>query len=400
MSLPNPLGEGVLRVTTRPLGYHAELGIIAAGFEAAPSPAHHLVLNIAATQATTGVKNAMLYGSLRQSEGRFRALIDASTQIVWTAAADGSIREDSPSWREFTGQTYEQWIGGRWKDALHPEDRDRVIQLWKRSIEQGSAIATEFRLRHVSGQWRHAAVRAVPRLDHRGSVQEWVGMIIDVTAHRNAEEAQKLLIGELNHRVKNTLAVIQAVAQKTSRQAKTPSEFVVSFNGRLQSLARVHTQLSETNWQGTNLHALIQDQLLQDADHQSNLKISGPQLALDPQVATHLGMVLHELGTNSRKYGAFSNPTGTVTVEWTVTDRILQLTWLERGGPAVAAPIKHGFGSSVITRNAAAYDGKAQMHCTADGIIWEISWRLPETSLSQTVAITAQSLRLVSEENV
>jgi PAS domain S-box-containing protein len=382
LMLADPLGRGQLRVATRPLGHHAELGLIAAGFadDGAPTDVHHLTLSIGASQGATGVKNALLFKSLRESEERFRTLVDASSQIVWTTAADGSVIEDSPSWRAYTGQTREEWLGSRWIEALHPEDRHQTVEIWRKAIESGTPVEAEYRLRHCSGEWRHAAVRAVPRRDSTNTVQEWVGMIADVTARRKAEKSQELLIGELNHRVKNTLAVIQSIAQKTAQHARTPSEFVTSFNGRLHSLSRVHTQLSEANWQRADLHDLIQDQLLQNGSDESGLTSSGPKVELDPQVATHLGMVLHELNTNARKYGAFSSPTGKVILSWIVTDALLRLTWTEKGGPPVETPITRGFGTSLITQTTAAYGGSAQMHCTSEGVTWEICWPISSSA--------------------
>jgi PAS domain S-box-containing protein len=127
--------------------------------------------------------------SLRDSEERFRTLIDATAQIVWTTAADGAAIEDSPSWRAFTGQTYEQWKGFGWLDVFHPEDRGRVAELWRRAVAERSPVETEYRIRHVSGDWRWMAVRAVPRFDAAGSVREWIGMNIDITARKRQEEA-------------------------------------------------------------------------------------------------------------------------------------------------------------------------------------------------------------------
>ena len=126
---------------------------------------------------------------VKEAEARFRALVDASAQIVWTTDADGTIVEDSPSWRAFTGQTYEQWKETRGRNLLHPEDRDRVATLWESVRKTRTPLDTEYRIRHVSGEWRWAAVRAVPILRPDASVKEWVGMITDITARKQAQEA-------------------------------------------------------------------------------------------------------------------------------------------------------------------------------------------------------------------
>jgi PAS domain S-box-containing protein len=370
----DPRREIPLRVTCRPLGHNAELGVLAAGFagENLPAPFHHLLLDVSATQATTGFNSALLVHSLRQTEERFRALVEASAQIVWTRTGDGTAVEDSPSWRVFTGQSYAEWKGFGWLDAIHPEDRPRIAALWHAAVAEQIAVETEYRLRHVSGEWRWTAERAVPRLDASGAVQEWVGMNTDVSGRKAAEQTQQLLLGELNHRVKNTLANVQAIAQHTLRHAKTPAEFAQAFGGRVQALARVHTQLTEATWQGAHLQVLIRDQALQVSAAASQFAMQGPDLLLAPQAALHLALVLHELGTNSRKYGALSKPEGRVTVTWAVKNDRLQLQWGERGGPPFEVPRQHGFGTVLIQSSARGLGGEAQMVCVAEGLGWEI----------------------------
>ena len=125
----------------------------------------------------------------RTSLSRNRALVDASAQIVWTTDPTGAVVEDSPSWRAFTGQTYEQWKGFGWLDAMHPEDQERVRELWQRTLADRVPVQTEYRLRHVSGEWRWMAVRAVPSLKTDGSVSEWIGMNVDISERKQAEEA-------------------------------------------------------------------------------------------------------------------------------------------------------------------------------------------------------------------
>jgi PAS domain S-box-containing protein len=350
--------------------------VLAAGFAAEDSPSalHHLLLDLSATQATIGFGNTLIVRSLRQSEERFRALIEASSQIVWTQAGDGAAIEDSPSWRVFTGQSYAEWSGFGWLDAIHPEDRPRISALWRAAVEEKQPIETEYRLRHVSGEWRWTAARAVPRLEASGAVQEWVGMSTDISSRKAAEQTQQLLLGELNHRVKNTLANVQAIAQHTLRHTKGPGEFANAFGGRVQALARVHTQLTEATWQGADLRALIRDQVLEEvsAEAAERVAIKGPDFALDPQAARHLALVLHELGTNSRKYGSLSKAEGQVTITWTVKNDRLQLQWSERGGPPVKVPSRQGFGTVLIQSTALSLGGTAQMVCIEEGLGWEL----------------------------
>jgi two-component sensor histidine kinase len=176
---------------------------------------------------------------------------------------------------------------------------------------------------------------------------------------------------ELSHRVKNMLAVVQAIAQQTLRQAKDPAEFAASFGGRIQSLSRMQGLLSESGWQGADLQEIARDQL---AVHEiSRIAVSGPPVRLEPQVALHLALMLHELGTNSVKYGALSKAEGAVRVSWAVSDNRLCLEWRERGGPPVKTPLKRGFGSKLIAQTAKGEGGSSHMIVDADGLRWEIT---------------------------
>jgi PAS domain S-box-containing protein len=132
-------------------------------------------------------------GEERETQSRYQALIEASAQIVWTTDPSGAVVEDSPSWRSFTGQTYEQWKGFGGLEAVHPDDRERVSDLWRRAVAEGAALETEYRIRHISGDWRWTTVRAVPVLDADGSIREWVGMNIDITVRKQGEEARARL---------------------------------------------------------------------------------------------------------------------------------------------------------------------------------------------------------------
>jgi two-component system CheB/CheR fusion protein len=289
---------------------------------------------------------------LAEREQRFRALVDASSQIVWTTNAAGEIEEDSPSWRQFTGQTYDQWKGFGWLDAIHPDDRERVNALWQKAVTDKSTANVEYRLRHASGAWRWNDVRAVPLIAD-DSVKGWVGMNLDISDRKEAEAQHEFLLRELNHRVKNTLATVMAIALQTLKGAPSPQEFRKAFLARIVALANTQDLLTRAASREVLLKDLVLMELApyQDDKH-PRWTIAGTEIVLRPEATRALGMALHELATNAAKYGALSRTTGRVEVTWQVEGangaQQLHLSWAETGGPPVEAPTRKGFGSRVI----------------------------------------------------
>lgn len=203
--------------------------------------------------------------------------------------------------------------------------------------------------------------------------------ILDITDRRRAEETQTLLIGELNHRVKNTLASVQAIATQTLRYTRSPDQFSATFSGRIQALARAHGMLSDRTWQGADLMDLVHDQLRLGTVDPARLQASGPRVQLLPQPALRLALILHELATNALKYGAFSRPAGRVVLEWSVEGDRLQLRWQESGGPPVQTPVKRGFGSTLIDSSMKSDGGTASVSYRNDGVVWELVMPLDRT---------------------
>ncbi|WP_448661939.1 response regulator [Sphingomonas sp. CJ20] len=218
-------------------------------------------------------------------------------------------------------------------------------------------------------------------LDGAGRLLSVNIQILDVTERKRAEETQRLLIGELNHRVKNTLASVQAIATQTLRHSSGPSDFAPTFIGRIHSLARAHSLLSSTTWQGASLRELVEGQLHTGTIDPERLIACGPELELAPEPALHLALVLHELTTNANKYGALSVPEGAVRLEWHVADGMLALDWRESGGPAVAPPARKGFGTALIERSLRAEGGSATPLYGPDGMGWTLA--LPYAASTQ-----------------
>ncbi|MFN4295732.1 MAG: sensor histidine kinase [Brevundimonas sp.] len=212
----------------------------------------------------------------------------------------------------------------------------------------------------------------------RGDEGRIVGVFVqghEVTETVKADQRQRLMIDELNHRVKNTLATVQSIAMQTARTHQDPASFAETFQSRLMALSHTHNLLTRSHWEGADLRDVLQHETLAHGIHR--VILNGPPVALPPAMAVSLGMIFHELATNAAKYGALSTGDGRVFVDWSVqdlTDRKLVLLWREQGGPAVSQPSRRGFGSRLIERNV-RHDlaGDAKLVYASDGFNAEIS---------------------------
>jgi len=218
-----------------------------------------------------------------------------------------------------------------------------------------------------------------PIRDAAGAV---IGIFVegsDMTDRVRAEEQRKLLLDELNHRVKNTLAAVQSIAAQTLRVTPEPAAFRVAFEARLMALSGVHNLLTDANWEGAPLETILRAELTPYGE--SRFRLGGPAQRLNAQEALTFALVTHELATNAAKYGALSTPDGCVRVSWTLEGeaaaRRLVVNWVEHGGPPVTAPTRKGFGSRLIERSI-RHDmhGEAIMTFDPDGLRCRISIRL------------------------
>jgi two-component sensor histidine kinase len=182
-----------------------------------------------------------------------------------------------------------------------------------------------------------------------------IGVNSDITEAKQSAENTRLLLRELNHRVKNTLAMIQSLARQTLRRASDPSQFIESFGGRLRAVSDAHTLLSDKDWTGVRLWDLVQKQVAPYAQARPDqLVASGPDIDLPADHALGLALVLHELATNAARVGALSIPEGQVNIAWevrSVGETRLLMRWKETGGPEVSPPEVTGFGSILIARS-------------------------------------------------
>jgi two-component sensor histidine kinase len=256
-----------------------------------------------------------------------------------------------------------------------------LITSFARSTVTGWTVAAGIAEASLVGPlWRYLAITSVI-----GGVLLLTGLAFAVrmaTTIARGEMLHDLLIDELNHRVKNTLAILQAIAVQTFRSAsKTERQ---KFEGRLGALAEAHNLLSTEKWQGAELldvvRRVLQPYLLTNPER---MQISGPKVPLSPRLAVVLSMILHEMATNAAKYGALSSEAGSIALNWEVIDESgktkLRLVWAETGGPPVIVPVQRGFGSRLIERSARdQLGGEATVDFLPRGVVYTVTCALEE----------------------
>jgi PAS domain S-box-containing protein len=291
--------------------------------------------------------------ALRESEARFRHLSDHAPVMIWVSEADGQCVYRGRSWYELTGQSVQEGLRAGWLDAVHPEDREAVASGYRTAVEEQTSFRIEYRVRAAEDEYRWTMDSAVPRFDEARQYLGHVGSITDIDARRRQEDLKSLLLDELNHRVKNTLAVVQGIAQQTFRPDGDVRSMRASFNARLHALAVVHNALTRAEWGKTSLREIAEETLALTRQSQNRVEISGEPAELGAGAALAIAMAFHELGTNALKYGALSSATGRVSLTWKLEPQdpsILHIIWRESGGPPVVAPTAYGFGFTMIKR--------------------------------------------------
>jgi PAS domain S-box-containing protein len=314
---------------------------------------------------------------LQESERRSRELLDALPIAVYTTDAGGRITYYNEAAVAFSGRRpvlgVDEWCVSwklYWPDGTPlPHDECPMALALREGNEVRGAEAVAER---PDGTRRTFTPFPTVLRDNRSAVVGAINVLVDITERKRADEEQKILIDELNHRVKNTLATVQSISMHTHRS--TPETFVQRFEGRLVALSKAHDLLTRRRWTGVGLGELLEQELAPyvDAD-QSRIVIEGPELTLSARTGLALSMVLHELVTNAAKYGALSTEGGRVQVIWMLeaegTKKNLTLRWIESGGPTVAPPARRGFGRHLIERSITKdLGGKADLQFIPSGL--------------------------------
>jgi PAS domain S-box-containing protein len=266
-------------------------------------------------------------------------------------------------------------------EHVHPADRAALAAAAERSAREGTDLAVDYRIIRPDGAVLWISERGRIFFDDHGKPLYMTGAIADITERKMFEEHQRLLLAELSHWVKNTLAVVHSIALQTLRRSNSLDAFAESFRGRISALSRAHSLLTRSQWRSAGLEELVRHTLAPyGAVGSASIRIAGPRLGLRPKPALALALVLHELATNAVKYGSLSSPAGRLGVEWHAGEgSVLVIAWRETGGPAVNEPSTRGFGRTLIERAVAhELDGTVRFDYQDAGLFCEI--RVPLTA--------------------
>ncbi|KYF88955.1 protein kinase, partial [Sorangium cellulosum] len=327
------------------------------------------MLELLASQSAISLENARLYTelqrenserkrvelALREREARIRRLVDANIIGIAFWDLNGRILDANDAFLAMMGYSREELASEKmyWTESTPLESHD----VTQRALDE---IALTGQFRPFEKEFCRKDGSRVPVLlggvRFEGSDDQGVAFVLDVSERKQAEERQRLLLNELNHRVKNTLAIVQAIAAQTLRMADSPRAFTEAFLARLLALSQTHNLLNQTSWQGASLRDIVCAELAPHADCDADrVHVTGEHVRLRPEAAVTLGMAIHELATNAAKYGALSQPSGRVEIAWDVSadgrEPLLWLEWREMGGPPVRPPRRRGFGSRLIERD-------------------------------------------------
>jgi PAS domain S-box-containing protein len=310
-------------------------------------------------------------GELAKSEERLRFVADRAHVCYWHWEIAADRHEWSPLCNQFFGVPPEEPISyARFLAALHPDDRERTDRAIRVCLETGGQTDYDIEYRTLcpdeTVRWIHTKGNAAFA---DGKPVRMAGLALDITERKEREEREHLLVREMNHRVKNILTVVDAIAHRTA--AQSPEDFAKRFSERIRALSANQDLLFSNEWKGVDVEDVVRAQLSHFADLiGSRIVVDGPKLRFNTVGAT-VGLALHELATNASKYGALSTDRGRVDVRWNLSDNAFTMSWTEREGPSVSAPKRRGFGTMVIERMAeSSLGGTVNLDYAPSGLTW------------------------------
>lgn len=303
-------------------------------------------------------------------------------------APDHPIIFANDSFLGLTGYDREEVLGQHFNFLLAHVTDAAALTAIKSEFASHSDHSSEVLYRRKDGSEFWAAMFVSPVKDGTGKTVQHFASFVDLTKHKEEQAHSKMLIEELNHRVKNTLSTVQSIVWQALRMDSDAKTIQQAIESRLQALSRSHDLLTRQNWKDTGLFEVISDALEpfgmtgRRAEH---IAITGSNVLFPPKIALALSIAFHELATNAVKYGAFSNETGSVSIDWetreTTEGRRLLLRWQEKNGPLVAQPLRRGFGSRMIeTGLSQAVGGTVHLEYPAEGLLCVMNFPAPSVA--------------------
>jgi PAS domain S-box-containing protein len=290
---------------------------------------------------------------------------------------DNPIIFANDAFLDLTGYSREEVLGQSFNFFMAHVDDEEALALIREAFEGQSETDFEIHYRRKDGTKFWATLFVSPVRDDDGDIIQYFASFVDLTSYKDEQAHSRMLIDELNHRVKNTLATVQSIVSQAARTNGDPQAMRKAVESRLFALSRSHDLLSREKWRSAGLLDVLHDALepFGGLDERSGrVEICGENIRLAPKAALALGIAFNELATNAIKYGAFSNEYGSIRIEWSVepspTGRRLLLIWTEKEGPVVTPPLRKGFGSRVLERGLAhELDGTVQLDYRTEGVV-------------------------------
>ncbi|MBE7184973.1 MAG: PAS domain-containing protein [Methylobacterium mesophilicum] len=326
---------------------------------------------------------------IRARRRELRTLVENIPQLVWRAVDSGHWVWASSQWCEFTGQEEKESHGWGWLKPVHPDDREAARQAWQAAGAQGY-FETKYRVHGRNKGYRWFQTRATPLYSEDGELVEWFGTSTDIDDIRRLQNHERVLLAELQHRVRNTLAVIRSIVRRTAATSPTLDDYTMHLEGRIDSFARVQASVTRDPSRGVDLEYLVGEELRAiGARENENATVKGPKVMMSPAAAETVALAIHELATNAMKYGAMTAPRGEIRVRWSLEDEsgvpTLLFRWVEQGMQRLEQPSHRGFGTMILTRTV-AYELKAnaELDFTPTGLTYHLSAPLDRLLMSQS----------------
>jgi PAS domain S-box-containing protein len=320
---------------------------------------------------------------LRESEVRFRTIFEQANDFLITTTLNQVITSVNPAVLAALGYAEEEVVGATIGQFMDPDQVALSMEAFERKMREGGTTRLTVTVRARDGRPLIWEINSRLTTDADGKPTGLHAIGRDMTEAKRAEAHLRLLVDELNHRVKNTLAIVQGIAQQSFKEATDPAIARKAFEGRLAALSEAHNLLTREHWGAVSMAQIIGDAVAPHGRDAGRFELDGPDLPILPKTAISLALAIHELATNAVKHGALSQSEGRVRIHWAKIEADggarLSLIWQERGGPDVVTPARRGFGTRMIERGLAAeLGGTVKIDFRQEGLICTVDAPLPE----------------------